>query len=140
MSRRDWSCAGLFPRGLDRLSPQNTDILLNVASRQVVPCAPAELCSLSFIELRGAVIDGAGEVDQVDMLMAGLDVLEQDADGRMQALHLPEGPGFSTGGQQLNLQATLLGDFSKCGIFGQFVDFDMPSRWQPGLDLVVPQQ
>src|SRR5262245_25638049 len=74
---------------LDRAATQHADILSDLGVGQRFPSQPARRTSLTFGRRQDPPTNTC-EVDQIDMLVARADILEQDAIGLWQHADVPE--------------------------------------------------
>ena len=107
---------------------------------ELIAADPAPVCW----RIACVVIERAGEIDQIDVLMGGVaaegaDRLDHDRRGRGQLRRIAVGERRS-GGRDLNGHAGLLDHFAQCGLNGVLAWLNVAAGREPEADLAVPVQ
>ena len=117
-----------------RSPPENANIFGDFGVGQLGVVAPPQLRRFAGIN-SGVAADDPRKINEIDVLMAGFDILEQYADRLHQDRYSSPLPARS---HKFDVQSGFFGHLSDGRFFGQFAGVDMAARGQPGLDFIVP--
>ena len=123
----------------NRPSAPGVDLLTGIQRREVVrsePGCPNGLRTFGADEFTARY--WTGKIDDVDVLMTGLDVFQLDPGGEDQLARPVHRQPSSA--DQLDAHPRFFLDLARRGVIGQLVRFNVASRRQPTAQLGVEQQ